>query len=45
LDAAEEKHTQREEALEGIEEKLKAEDADWHKEEGRLKAALRRVRR
>ena len=49
LDKAESAHAQREEALraeiEAIEKKLRAEDADWDNEEGRLKAALRRVRR
>jgi hypothetical protein len=30
--------------IEAIEKKLKAEDADWDEEEGRLKAALRRAR-
>jgi hypothetical protein len=48
LDKAEAEHTQRVTALraeiEAIENKLKAENADWDKEEGRLKAALRRAR-
>jgi hypothetical protein len=48
LDVAEEKHTQRVAVLraqiEAIETKLKAENADWDEEEGRLKAALRRAR-
>jgi hypothetical protein len=47
LDKAEWEHTQRADALrteiEVIEKKLKAEDADWDKEEQRLKAALRRA--
>jgi hypothetical protein len=30
--------------IEAIEKKLKAEDADWENQEGRLKAALRRAR-
>jgi hypothetical protein len=48
MDKAEAEHTQRVAALraeiEAIENKLKAENADWDKEEGRLKAALRRAR-
>jgi hypothetical protein len=48
LDKAEDEHTLRVTALradiEGIEKKLKAEEADWDQEEGRLKAALRRAR-
>ena len=48
LDKAEEEHAKRAAAMraeiEAIETKLKAEDADWDEEEGRLKAALRRAR-
>ena len=48
LDKAEQEHARRAAALraeiEAIEKKLKAEDADWDEEEGRLKAALRRAR-
>jgi hypothetical protein len=48
LDEAELKHNNRSPILraqvEAIEKKLQAEDADWEKEEGRLKAALRRAR-
>jgi hypothetical protein len=48
LDKAEEEHNQRVRTLraeiESIERKLQAEDADWNKEEGRLKPALRRAR-
>ena len=48
LEKAEQEHTRRAAALraeiEAIEKKLKAEDADWDEEEGRLKAALRRAR-
>jgi hypothetical protein len=48
LDTAEEEHTQRVAALraqiEAIENKLNTANADWDKEEGRLKAALQRAR-
>jgi hypothetical protein len=48
LDKAEEEHIQRVTTLraeiESIERQLQAEDADWNKEEGRLKTALRRAR-
>jgi hypothetical protein len=48
LDEAQREHNQRSATLraqvEVIERKLQAEDADWDKEEGRLKAALRRAR-
>ena len=48
LDEAEREHMQRADSLraeiEAIEKKLKAEDADWENQEGRLKAALRRAR-
>jgi hypothetical protein len=48
LEKAEQEHARRAAALraeiEAIEKKLKAEDADWDEEEGRLKAALRRTR-
>jgi hypothetical protein len=48
LEKAEQEHTRRAAALraeiEAIEQKLKAEDADWNEVEGRLKAALRRAR-
>jgi hypothetical protein len=48
LEKAKQEHTRRAAALraeiEAIEKKLKAEDADWDEEEGRLKAALRRAR-
>jgi hypothetical protein len=48
LDKAEEEHNQRARTLraeiESIEKKLTAENDDWIKEEGRLKAALRRAR-
>jgi hypothetical protein len=48
LEKAEQEHARRAAALraeiEAIEKKLKAEDADWDEEEGRLKAALRRAR-
>ena len=48
LDKAEEEHVKRAAALraeiEAIEKKLKAENADWDVEEGRLKAALRLAR-
>jgi hypothetical protein len=47
LEKAEDEHAKRAAALraeiEAIETKLKAEDADWEEEEGRLKAALRRA--
>ena len=47
LDRAEQGHTRRAAALraeiEAIEEKLNAEEAAWHKEKQRLKAALRRA--
>ena len=47
LEKAEEEHAKRAAAMraeiEAIETKLKAEDADWDEEEGRLKAALRRA--
>jgi hypothetical protein len=48
LDTAEEEHRQRVAALraqiEAIENKLNTANADWDKEEGRLKAALQRAR-
>jgi len=48
LNKAEEEHAQRSAVLraeiEAIETRLKAEDSDWDKEKGRLKAVLRRAR-
>ena len=48
LDKAQEEHAQRVAALraeiETIERKLKSEDANWDRDEKRLKAALRRAR-
>jgi hypothetical protein len=48
IDRAQRRHAKRSTALrteiETIEKKLKAEDADWQEEEGRLEAALLRAR-